>query len=99
VTSWAQQLRASREQTTSHGHATTTPTVRIGHLSTPAGIRREQLRLYKAARRAAGPNPTPEQVTKLAYVLSCLYRSTECEEIGERLQELSVRLAALEQTR
>jgi hypothetical protein len=54
------------------------------------------MRVYKAARRAIGPEPSPEQATKLAYMLSCLYRTMEYAMLQTALQNAEARIDKLE---
>jgi hypothetical protein len=92
TSSWIEKVRAE-----SKSQIPPEKRVRIGSLRTLAGLRREQMRLYKAARRAAGPDPTPEQVAKLTYALHCLYRSVEYETLQSALERIERRLTPLEQ--
>jgi hypothetical protein len=71
-----------------------TPTlVRFGDLSTVAGVRRELVSLYRAARRTAGSDITPADASKLGHLLGNLYRTMELSQIEARITEIERLLA------
>ncbi len=64
------------------------PIVRVGALDSPGKVRRELGRLYRAARRAAGPLPDAQSAGRLAYILQILARSIEVTDLEQRIQAL-----------
>jgi hypothetical protein len=65
--------------------------VRVGKLDTIAAVRKELRRLYRAARRAAGPDSDALAASKLAYLLNSIGRSLEGAELGKRIERLEKR--------
>lgn len=64
--------------------------IRVGSLDTIAAVRTECARLYRAARRASGPEPDAQTAGRLTYILQAIARTIEGS-------ELEARVAALEQ--
>ncbi len=60
-------------------------TPRVGRLDTPADVRREAARLYRAARRG---DVEAADASKLATVLTLIIRSLEVHEVESRLRAL-----------
>jgi hypothetical protein len=70
------------------GSADDTPSVRVGKLDTLEAVRRELGRLYRAARRTAGPDPDAATASRLAYLLVQIGRSIEGTELETRIAAL-----------
>jgi hypothetical protein len=62
--------------------------VRVGKLNSLEDIRNELARLYRAARKAAGPLPDAATAAKLAYLLNTIGRSLEGAELEKRIDQL-----------
>lgn len=62
--------------------------VRVGKLDTLEGVRRELGKLYRAARRTAGPGPDAATAAKLAYLLQAIGRALDGSELERRVQAL-----------
>jgi hypothetical protein len=60
----------------------------VGKLETHADIRTELARLYRTARRTAGPDVDAFTASKLAYLLQQIGRSLEGSGIEQRLAAL-----------
>lgn len=67
----------------------TDPTPQVGRLNAASSIRRELARVYRDARQG---RITPVCGTKLAYILSCLGKVVEAEEMTARLDALERRM-------
>lgn len=66
----------------------------IGRCSSLAEVRAELSRLYRAARREAGPTPNPDDAYKLALILTATAKLIESSELEERLAEVERRTMA-----
>ncbi len=64
------------------------PEVRVGRLDTLPAIRNEMGKLYRAARRVAGPTPSPSEATKLGWLLNALATSVTNSELAARIEAL-----------
>jgi hypothetical protein len=62
--------------------------VRVGALDTLAGVRVEMSRVYRAARRACGPAPSPSDAAKLGFLLQAIGRCIVDSEMELRLRRL-----------
>jgi len=67
------------------------PEVRVGRLDTIPRVREEMSRLYKAARRVAGPRPSPSDATKLGWLLNAIGASIQGTELAARIEALEER--------
>jgi hypothetical protein len=76
------------------GSGPDTPQVRVGKLDTLEAVRRELGRLYRAARRTAGPDPDAATASRLAYLLVQIGRSIEGTELEQRIATLERRAGA-----
>lgn len=65
--------------------------VRVGRLDSLPAIRTEMSRVYRAARRVVGPNPSPSDATKLGWLLNALASSLVNSELAARVAELEQR--------
>lgn len=65
--------------------------VRVGRLDTLPAIRNEMSRLYRAARRVAGTNPSPSEATKLGWLLNALATAVTNTELAERVAALEAK--------
>lgn len=66
----------------------TTPLVKVGKLNTIGAVRTEMARLYRSARKAAGPSPDAATASKLAYLLNHIAKSIEGTELEKRIEAL-----------
>jgi hypothetical protein len=62
--------------------------VRVGRLDTLPAIRTELGKLYRAARRVAGPKPSPSDATKLGWLLNALATAVTNSELADRIEAL-----------
>ena len=62
--------------------------VRVGRLDTLPAIRSELSKLYRAARRVAGPKPSPSDATKLGWLLNALATAVTNSELADRIEAL-----------
>jgi hypothetical protein len=67
--------------------------IRVGKLNTLEDVRNELARLYRAARKAAGPLPDAATAARLGYLLSTIGRSLEGVELEKRIEELEKKLS------
>ncbi len=79
-----------------------TKVLRVGRLDTHRRIRAELGKLYRSARRAAGPNPDAQTAIRLAAILGMMSRSVddaEKEFMQERQREREARAQAARRDR
>lgn len=82
--------------------ALSTKVLRVGRLDTHRRIRAELGKLYRSARRAAGPNPDAQTAIRLAAILGMMSRSVddaEKEFMQERQREREARAQAARRDR
>lgn len=65
--------------------------VRVGRLDTLPALRNEMGRLYRAARRVAGANPSPSDATKLGWLLNALATAVTNSELADRVAALEAK--------
>lgn len=65
--------------------------VRVGRLDSLPAIRVELSRLYRAARRVAGANPTPSDATRLGWLLNALATAVTNSELASRVAALEAK--------
>lgn len=62
--------------------------VRVGRLDTVRAVRDEMSKLYRAARRVAGPRPTPAEATRLGWLLNAIGQSILANDLQARIEAL-----------
>ncbi|CAG0999305.1 hypothetical protein BURK2_02886 [Burkholderiales bacterium] len=65
--------------------------IRVGSLDSIAAVRTECARLYRAARRASGPEPDAQTAGRLTYILQAIARCIEGSELEKRVAALEQR--------
>lgn len=65
--------------------------VRVGRLDSLPALRNEMGRLYRAARRVAGANPTPSDATRLGWLLNALATAVTNSELADRVAALEAK--------
>jgi hypothetical protein len=65
--------------------------IRVGRLDTTEAVRSEMARLYRGARKKAGPLPTPSDAARLGYLLQQIGQTVLMREIDERLAAVEAR--------
>jgi len=71
----------------------TQPQIRVGPLSTVRQIAHELSRLYKQARRKAGPDVGSAEAHRLASILSVMAKCLEQSEFERRIAEMEAVIA------
>jgi hypothetical protein len=67
--------------------------VRVGKLNTAEALREELAKLYRGARKKAGPLPTPADAARLAFVLHKVGELVIVRELEDRIRQLEGRSA------
>ena len=75
---------------------TTQPQIRVGPLSTVRQIAHELSRLYKQARRKAGPDIGSAEAYRLASILSVMAKCLETSEFERRIAEMEAAITQRE---